>query len=90
MSESVCRKGGAGKGGLEREERGTGWSGGWGGRSARCCRGVGRERGGWEGREEKEEGKETNQIIQNNKSTMLDDLECNGIKDPIRNAHTLP
>ena len=48
MSESVCRNGGAGKGGLEREERGDGWSGGWGGRSARCCRDVGRERGGLE------------------------------------------
>ena len=48
MSESVCRKGGAGKGGLKREERVDGWSGGWGGGSARCCSGVGRGRGGWE------------------------------------------
>ena len=47
MSEGVCRKG-AGKGGLKREERGLVWSGGWGGRSARCCRGVGNARGGWE------------------------------------------
>jgi hypothetical protein len=34
---------------------------------------VGRERGGWEGREEKEVEKETKQILQKNKSTMLDD-----------------
>ena len=72
MREGVCRKGGAGKGGMEREERGTGWSGGWGGRSARCCRGVdceGREGGG----EKKKETKENNQIMQKNKSVMLDE-----------------
>ena len=86
MSESVCRKGGAGKGGLEREERGDGWSGGWGGRSARCCRGVGRERGGWEGREGKEVAKETNQILQKNKSTMLDDFGCTEVNPDIFKA----
>ena len=75
MSEGACRKGGAGKGGLEGKEREERWSGGWGGRSERCCRGVGKERGGWEVARRKRTAKETNQIIQKNKSTMLDDLE---------------
>ena len=67
----------AGREGLGRE----GWSGRkgeTGGREAgeggrRGAVGEGRERGGWEGREGKEVAKETNQILQKNKSTMLDD-----------------
>ena len=86
MSEGVCRKGCAGKGGLEGKERGEGWSEGWEGRSARCCRGVGRERGGWEGREGKEVAKETNQILQKNKSTMLNDLGCTEVNPDIFKA----
>jgi hypothetical protein len=62
---------------LEREEKGDGWSGGWGGRSAWCCRGGGTARGGWERR--KEDAKETIQIIQKNKSIMLDEKGCKDV-----------
>ena len=72
MSEGACRKGGAGKGGKEDEEREEGWLGGWEGRSARCCRGVGRERGEWEEARRKRRTKETNQIMKKNKLIMLD------------------
>ena len=92
MSEGDCRKGGAGKVGLKRKERGEGWSGGWEGRSARCCRGVGRVgvsggRGaGGRWREGKEDAKETYQILQKNKSTMLDDLGSTEVNPDIFKA----
>ena len=74
----------AGREGLGRE----GWSGrkgetggreaGEGGRRGAVGVWGGRGAGGrW--REGKEDEKETNQILQKNKSTMLDDLECNDV-----------
>ena len=64
MSEGVCRKGWAGKEGLERES-------GEGGR--RGAVGVWGMRGeGGRRREEKEAEKETNQIMKKNKLIMLD------------------
>ena len=68
----------AGRGGLRREGlRGRkGENGGRedGERGRRGALGVGRERGGREVRKGKEEEKETNQIIQKNKSIILDEL----------------
>jgi hypothetical protein len=52
---------------------------------------VGRARGGGRRREGNKQRRILfNQILEKNKSTMLDDLGYNGIKKQIRNAHTLP
>jgi hypothetical protein len=89
MSGGVSREGEARKEGFEWEKRGRKRLGGRRGMSARCRRGLGRERGGGGGEKGKKTKKETHQIVQKNKSIMLADKVCIEVNDNISNAQAL-